>query len=190
MRSYISVTQLQTSLPHRCMTCNVLYCSELEILVSRVLQDGGIPPQDVAVNKRLYCCVLHVHMSVHTWDISSQHLEQRHLSPGTTRTTCPTVRTSVGWGGCFVISVLRDSAEESLHQLLYQTVLPQQPTEHVMSAAAHSSTTQISVRRHLQTSSRSSAHFAQRLVNQGAADRTTPAQRRRVFLEYTELKGA
>ena len=34
------------------------YCSE----VSRVLQDGGVPPQDVAVNKRLHCCVLYVHI--------------------------------------------------------------------------------------------------------------------------------
>jgi hypothetical protein len=56
-------------------------------------------------------------------------------------------------------------------------VLPSQPTQHVISVSAHSSTTQVSIRRHSQTLSRM-AHFAQRLVNQGPADRTTPAQRR------------
>lgn len=45
--------------------CNVLYCSEVEMLVSRVLQDGGVLPQDEALNKRLYYCVCYtyVHMA-------------------------------------------------------------------------------------------------------------------------------
>lgn len=45
--------------------CHALYCSEVEMLVSRVPQYGGVPPQDVTLNKRLYYCVCYtyVHMA-------------------------------------------------------------------------------------------------------------------------------
>lgn len=65
--------------------CNILYCSEVEMLVSGVLQDGRVPSQDVALNKRLYYCVCYtyVHMAGGSYRATAtQHLEYRHLTSG------------------------------------------------------------------------------------------------------------
>lgn len=47
-----------------CHYSNALYSSEFEILVYAFLEDSGVPPKHVGVNKGLYFCVRWINLGL------------------------------------------------------------------------------------------------------------------------------
>jgi hypothetical protein len=135
-------------------------------------------------------------MSVHNWDISSQHLEQRHLTSEQNnlpdclnfgrlrwpfyyfyiyRQLRGRFKSSALLKPYFLINNGRKKCSQRTDVATHRTrEVCSSPQQHHSSISSTSLTDVITQQRTLRTT--------------GATDRTTPAQHRRVFLEYKELK--
>jgi hypothetical protein len=119
-------------------------------------------------------------MSVHNSDISSQHPEQRHLT--SVQNNLPDCQNfgRLRWP-FYYFCVFRQFRGKSTSAALPKPCF-------LINNVCKKYSQRTVVATHWTRAVRSSAHFAQRLVNEGPAGRTTSAQRRRVFLEYKETK--